>query len=121
MDLAKYLNESEEDLLGDRYNQGQKQVSNLFDLFPKESGELVNEETELECDWPEVEIGRRFLLEFEHFKLNLNLPLMTSGVTSIKSSLFKENRENRLSIGSGSIPMAINVSFFFFVRIMADA
>lgn len=125
-DLNKYLNENEEDLLGSKSvssssssSQGQQQnqqLNNLFDLFPRDCAELINEETELECDWPEADIGRNFLLEFEHFKLNLNLPLRTSSnnktITSTSQSLFKDYRESVMVKKVDSIPMAINVRYF---------
>lgn len=117
-DLNKYLNENEEDLLGSKLvssSQGQQQLNNVFDLFPKDCAELINEETELECDWPEADIGRSFLLEFEHFKLNLNLPLRTSSnnktITSTSQSLFKDYRESVIVNKVDSIPTAINVRY----------
>lgn len=87
---------------------------NPFDLYPAklESGDLFEEETELQCNWPEPEIGRKLLIDFEHFKLNLNLPLCVPAITS-KSSLFKENNHAPvLPRTSSSIPLAINVSKF---------
>jgi hypothetical protein len=42
----------------------------------------MNEETELQCEWPEPMVGRKLLVEFVQFKLSLNLP-----VSSISSSI----------------------------------
>lgn len=75
----------------------------------QESSDLFDEETELECKLPEASIGQKLLLEFEHFTLNLNLPLSTTNVTS-KNTLFKQNSQPSMLRKSGSTPLAINVS-----------
>lgn len=108
LDLNKYLNENEDsisDLL-----KGNDQI-NTFDLYLKQENiDLFDEETELECKWPvEASTGQKLLLDFEHFTLNLNLPLSTTTVTP-KNTLFKQNSQHSMPRKSGSTPHAINVS-----------
>jgi len=114
--FIKYLNENEEDLLSTNKSLSTEcpkpsEQINPFDLF--QVGEVPDAETDLGCEPAEKEIGRKLLIEFEHFKLNLNLPLSTPTVTS-KSSLFKENSNNVPVLPrTSSIPLAINPELFY--------
>ncbi len=112
--LLKYLNENEDDLLLDKkchaqYSKYCEQL-NLFDLFMRqETSDLIDEETELECDWPEQRIGRKFLLDFESFNLNISLPLKSELNNASKSNSASSIKE---SIKCNNLPLAINVKLF---------
>jgi len=83
---------------------------NLFDVY--RANEPLDEENDLDFN-NSPEIGRKLLLEFEHFNLNLNLPLSTNTVTS-KSSLFKETNIKVPNLPrNSSIHVSINPELFY--------
>lgn len=66
----------------------------------------IDEETELECTWPEKPTGRKVLLSCSNFKLNLNFPIISTA-NSTKSNLQSLNRKSLASQNS------INVILIF--------
>jgi hypothetical protein len=80
--LSKYINEKEDELFIDK---NPSKPVNLFDLYPKAT-ELLDEETELDCTWPEKLVGRKLHLDCQSFKLNLNFPQPTSSSTNSSTS-----------------------------------
>ena len=110
-DLDKYLNESDEDLLTNKNEDSTKNQMNLFDLYPRmENDDLIDEETVLESVWPEMAIGRKLLLEFDQFKLNLSLP-------QVPNELLKTNGSFRINPNSSFI----NPEIFFLIFSIHDA
>ncbi len=124
----KYLNEQEEDLLIDRtdkkksddlYNQIQQ--INTFDFYQK-NDTVIDEETELECMYPEKSVGQKLLLTCAQFKMNLFLPLVSFN-TSVKtgpsstgprlSSLTQKYDSNSLQ--------SVNPELFYFQFALYDA
>ncbi|CAF0807517.1 unnamed protein product, partial [Brachionus calyciflorus] len=87
-DLNKYLNEKDEELL-----MKNEQI-NPFSLYPKleASSQALDEETELECTWPEKSSGKKILLTCQHFKLNLLMPI-ASTIDSNRISLDMESKK----------------------------
>lgn len=72
---------------------------NLFNLYEL-NDKFVDEETELECCWPEKSASKRVLLSCENFQLNLRLPYITDSSTILSDKKFTKN---------------MNVSNFFFL------
>lgn len=50
---------------------------NLFNLY-ESSDKFVDEETELECVWPEKNTAKEILVSCEKFQLNLCLPYISN-------------------------------------------
>ena len=94
---------------------------NAFDIYPKiESADFVDEETELECVWPEKSVGRKLLVNFLQFKLNLNLPIISMPCISqsIQSNSFKINTSKT---SDPSSPTSINPELFYIQFSLYDA
>jgi hypothetical protein len=89
IDLSKYINEKEDELF---IEKNPNKSVNLFDLYPKAT-ELLEEETELDCTWPEKLVGRKLHLDCQSFKLNLNFPLPASSSTNFSTSSSFTNPE----------------------------
>ncbi|RNA16405.1 Dedicator of cytokinesis [Brachionus plicatilis] len=66
-DLNKYLSEKDEEL------QIKCEQTNLFNLY-ESNDKFCDEETELECIWPEKITAKKLLLTCNNFQLNLRLP-----------------------------------------------
>lgn len=95
---------------------------------------MIDEETELQCIWPEHKIGRKILIDFVQFKLNLNLPLSIISNQLLKSTS-SSSISTKPSTGSGgsvtlktSLPSsqpngelsAINPELFFLIFSLYD-
>ena len=102
-DLDQYLNEHDEQLSSPRIGvDGQSpnnrhhkyltkllEPSNTFELYtpkPECNPDLVDEETELGCIWPEKFVGRKLLIELKQLKFNLNYPVFTGASDLTKST-----------------------------------
>lgn len=72
---------------------------NLFNLYPKHEShnQIIDEETELECTWPEKSSARKILLSCQNFKLNLLLPLISTIDSAVKIEDMKKN-ENMINV-----------------------
>ena len=100
-DLDQYLNEHDEQLSSPRAGESQSpdnhhskhltkllEPSNTFELYspkPECNADLVDEETELECIWPEKFVGRKLLIELKQLKFNLNYPVVAGAGDLTKS------------------------------------
>ena len=70
----------------------------------------MDEETELESSWPQPSVGRKLLLEFDSFKLNLSYPLISHDVKQ-KTGSFRANNNSSY----------INPEIFYLIFAIYDA
>jgi hypothetical protein len=75
-------------------NNNRDAKMNTFDLYTKTDLDLIDDdETELQCEWPEPLAGRKLLVEFVQFKLSLNLPVSSIFSSSSSSTAMISNAE----------------------------
>ena len=91
--LIKYLNEKDDGLIL------KSELTNPFNLYPKHEShnQIIDEETKLECTWPEKSTARKLLLSCQNFKLNLLLPLISTVDSTVKIEDMKKN-ENMINV-----------------------
>jgi hypothetical protein len=131
MFIFKYLNENEEDLLVDKtenskaasdalYNQIQQ--VNTFDLYQKQDT-AVDEETELECVYPEKSNSRKLLLTCVQLKMNLYLPYVSFNTMQQKSGPTTSGpRLSSLTLKSDSTSFqSVNPELFYLQFALYDA
>ncbi len=61
---------------------------------------MIDEETELETLLPERPVGRKLLVEFDHFKLNLSYPVISHDVKLNNSSFKASNQSAFINVSS---------------------
>ena len=89
----KYFNEKDDELIL------KNEMINPFNMYPKleSQSQMIDEETELECTWPEKSTNRKVLLSCHQFKLSLLLPLISTIDSTIKIEDAKKN-ENMINV-----------------------